>query len=380
MGTGIKFQVGVIGATGFIGAPYRREMREARDKFEIVALCARRREPLEAAAKEDGCGFITDEWRKVVDSPAVDLLMVATPDRLHHEAVMAGISAGKHIFCEKPVGADSRQAYEMWRACREAGLAHYVPFWSRYMAPFLRAREIVQAGILGEIKVIMYRWHNPRPASMPFTWRDDASLSAAGSIADVGSHAYDSVRWIVGAEATRVLAHAGVITPPKPDLGNVNLGEALEWGLAHAAAGSEKVRKGSAFDYATVAWEFETGAVGAITLSHAPYLRKGLAPELELHGTEASLSLDRERNTISVTRPGQKLPDIEELPQAGPENRFARYVYPALAERVSGGESAQPGLEDGYRVQIFTDAAALSARRGTWVETSELERPIPSRK
>lgn len=369
----MTFHVGVIGATGFIGTPYRREMREAGDGFEIVALCARRREPLEAAAKEDGCDSITDDWREVVDNPAVDLLMVTTPDRLHHEAVMAGIGAEKHIFCDKPIGADSTEAYEMWKACRDAGLAHYVPFWSRYISPFLRAREIVQAGLLGEIKVIMYRWHNPRPASMPFTWRDDASLSAAGSIADVGSHAYDSVRWIVGSEAIRVLAHADVITPPKPDLGDVNLGEALNWGSAHTAAESEKSRKGSAYDYATIAWEFETGAVGAITLSHAPYLRKGLAPELELHGTEASLALDRERNTISVTRPGQKLPDVEQLEETGPENRFAQYVHPALAERVSGGGSGHPGLEDGWRVQLFTDAAALSAKRGAWVETSELE-------
>ena len=52
----MKFRVGVIGATGFIGTPYRAQIREATDDADIVALCARRRGPLEEAAREDGAG------------------------------------------------------------------------------------------------------------------------------------------------------------------------------------------------------------------------------------------------------------------------------------------------------------------------------------
>lgn len=369
----MKFHVGVIGATGYISTPYRKEMREAGGSYDIVALCARRREPLEEAARDDGCDFITDDWRKIVEHPDVDLLMVTTPDKLHYEAVMAGIKAGKHIFCDKPVGANSKESYEMWKACRDAKLAHYVPFWSRYVPLFQRAKEIVESGTLGDIKVIMYRWHNPRPAGMPFTWRDDASLSAAGSIADVGSHAYDSVRWIVGSEAKRVLTHADVITPAKPDLGTVTLSEALDWGGGHSAGDSDKQRKGTAYDYATIIWEFGGGAVGAITLSHAPYLRKGLAPELEVHGSEASLAVDRIRNTVSIGYPGKDIPEVEKIDNPGLGNRFSQYVLPALKERVSGAESDHPGLKDGWRVQIFTDAAALSAKKGTWVELADLD-------
>lgn len=369
----MKFHSGIIGATGYAATPYREEMREARDDVEIVALCARRREPLEAAAEEDGCDFITDDWRRVVDHPDVDLVVVTSPDRLHYEPVMAAIRSGKHVFCDKPVGADSKESFAMWRACRDAKLGHYVPFWSRHLSLFRRAKEILHEGILGEIRVIMYRWHNPRPAGMPFTWRDDATLSSAGSIADVGSHAYDTVRWIVGSEARRVLTHADIITPAKPDLGAVNLSEALRWGGSHSGSDSERRRKATAHDYATVAWEFGSGAVGAITLSHAPYLRKGLAPELELHGTEASLAVDRVRNTITLGYPGRDEPEVETIDDPGRENRFSQFVFPALRRRISGEATDAPGLDDGWRVQIFTDAAALSAKRGTWVETAELD-------
>ena len=106
---------------------------------------------------------------------------------------------------------NANEAYEMWAAYRDAGLLHYVPFWTRFCDPFVRAREVLDSGALGEIHGVVYRWHNPRPMDMPLTWRDDDSLSAAGSIADVGSHAYDTLRWLLGREATRVQAHADTI-------------------------------------------------------------------------------------------------------------------------------------------------------------------------
>ena len=210
----MEFRVGVIGATGFIGSAYREEIRESSQDAKIVALCARNRGRLEAAAAEDSCDFITDDWRQVVEHPDVNFVIVATPDALHHEAVMASAKNGKHMFCDKPIGMNVGEAYEMRQAYREAGLSHFVPFWARCEPLFLRGKAIVDAGTLGDIRAIIYRWQNPRPAAMPFTWRDDATLSAAGSIADVGSHAYDAVRWLTGTEAKRVLAHAETITPP----------------------------------------------------------------------------------------------------------------------------------------------------------------------
>ena len=63
--------VGVLGATGYIGRPYRAEIREVADA-RIVALCARRHDLLAAAGVEDGAELITDNWREVVEHPHVD--------------------------------------------------------------------------------------------------------------------------------------------------------------------------------------------------------------------------------------------------------------------------------------------------------------------
>lgn len=369
----MQIGVGVIGATGYIGTPYRQEIRDSTDDARIIAICARRPELLEAAGREDNAELVTSDWREVVHHPGVNFVIVATPDALHHEAVMACAAAGKHLLCEKPIGVNVQQAHEMWKAYQQAQLAHYVPFWSRYLPLFERTRELVQSGALGDICSLVYRWHNPRPLDMPFTWRDDASLSAAGSIADVGSHAYDSMRWILGQSAVRVLAHADVITPAKPDLGEINLDEALAWGNTTERSATTNSRKGTAFDYASISFVMDQGAVGSLILSHAPFLRKGLAPELELHGTQLSLALDRVRGTITLTGPEDEDPIVETFTDEGFGNRFEKHVFPAIRAQLAGEPCHHPGLHDGYHVQCFTDAASLSSREGKWVNLADLK-------
>ena len=368
----MKFRIGVIGATGFIGTPYRAQIREAQDDADIVALCARRRGPLEDAAREDGAGFVTSDWREIVEHPDVDLVMVVTPDARHHEAVMECAARGKHLICDKPIGANAAEAYEMWSAYRDSGLGHFVPFWTRYLSVFGRTKEIVDSGILGEVRGVVCRWQNPRPEAMPFTWRDDASVSSSGSIGDLGSHAYDTVRWLLGLEAARVLAHAGVITPPKPDIGDPNLEEALSWGTSHASGDSERLRAGTAFDYGSISIEFAGGAVGYIMPSHTPYLRKGLSPDMEIHGTQASLAVERWAGRLVLARPEGDPEVLETVPDGGPVNQFAEFAFPGVRQRADGTDTDHPGLDDGWRAQLLTDAAALSAERGTWVDLDEL--------
>jgi len=368
----MKFQIGVIGATGYIGTPYRKEIRDSENDARIVALCARRQDLLAAAGEQDGADLVTGNWREVVDHPDVNLVIVATPDVLHHEAVLACAKANKHLLCEKPIGKTAQESHEMWAMYRGSQLAHFVPFWTRYISVFVRAREIVREGRLGDIRAVIYRWHNPRPPAMPMTWRDDSQLSSSGSIADVGSHAYETMRWLLGEEAVRVLAHADVVTPAKPDLGDINLEEALDWGGSHNIQDSAAVRKATAYDYADIAFELTGGAVGSLILSHAPFLRKGLAPELELHGTEGSLAVDRVTGNLTLAS-GERVEVLESIPSPSLGNRFAQYVFPALRAQLAGEECEFPGLHDGYRVQLFTDAAALSAQRGTWVDLAELD-------
>ena len=368
--------VGVLGATGYIGEPYRAEMREC-DGVKMVALCARRKEPLQKAADEDGADLVTDNWREVIDHPDVNYVVVGTPDAFHYEAVMAAAAAGKHVFCEKPLGMNSDEAREMTKAYLDAKtLAHFVPLWTRWSPGFVAAKQLVQSGVIGDVKAVVYRWHNPRPLDMALTWRDDPKLSSSGTIADVGSHAYDTVRWIIGKDAVKVLAHADTITPAKFDLGNVNLSEALECGETKIEG--KEARKGNTVDYASIAWEFEDGIVGSIILSHAPFLRRGLVPELELHGSEASLTVDRFHGKVTLGRPDNSVEVIKEVGPGGFDigNRFKKWVIPALREVMSGKSQLEvdsPNLIDGLKAQLFTDASLESSKLGEWVKVATFD-------
>lgn len=363
--------VGVLGATGYIGNSYRAELREC-EGVRMVALCARRKDLLAEAADLDQAELATDNWRDVVEHPDVDYLLVCTPDALHHEAVMAAARAGKHLFCEKPVAMNKEEAKEMLDAyLQQETLANFVPLWTRWSPIFVNTKELVDSGVFGEIKSVVYRWHNPRPARMGLTWRDNPRLSSAGTIADVGSHAYDTIRWILGQDAVRVLAHADTITPEKWDAGNINLTEALE--LEEKEMSGQASRKGETVDYANIACEFEGGAVGTLLLSHATFLRRGLVPELELHGAHCSIAVDRFHGKITMSRPDDTLEVVGTGPTGGFNigNRFKQWVIPALREVMNGKSQEDldvPNLYDGWRVQCLTDAALESSRSGSWVE------------
>ena len=369
----MQFNVGVIGATGFIGVPYRQALRDAPEQYRIVALSARRQDLLEAAGREDSADLITTDWREVVSHPDVDLVLVAVPDALHHEVALESAAQGKHIVCEKPVAMNAREALDIWSAYRDRRLGHFVPFWTRGVRVFQRVKQLLAQGLIGEVRGVVYRWHNPRLGSMPFTWRDNAQLSAAGSVGDGGSHAYDAMRWLTGLEATRVMAQAGVLTPPKPDLGEPNLEEALAWSEAHQPSDATSERVGTAFDYGNLMFELSNGGVGVLMVSHAPYLRTALAPDVELHGTEASLAINRWTGELRIARKPGESELLESVPEPDAVNRFTEHVYAGLQATIAQEDTEQPGLHDGWRVQIFIDAAVASAERGAWVETAEFD-------
>lgn len=363
-----EIRVGILGATGYIGSQYRRELRES-SNVAVVALCARRRELLEQAGEEDNADLLTDRWQAVLERSDINFVIVATPDAFHYESVMACAKAGKNILCEKPIGKNRREANEMWNAFRHSQLGNFVPFWTRFAPPFRKVKEIVDSGRLGTIQGIFYRWHNPRPPETPLTWRDNASLSTGGSIGDVGSHAYDTVRWLVGDEATRVLVHARTLSSDKPDFGDLNLREAMEQGSQLSSEPLER-KLASTPDFATIAWEFGGGAVGALVVSHASHIRKGICPELELHGSKASLAINRMTGDITLCDDG-KLETVANVPDV-PCNRFESYVLPIIRAHIEKTPPpSHPNLFDGYRVQCFLDAAIASAETATWQSISE---------
>lgn len=372
----MQFQIAILGATGYVAKSYRREIRECASEAKILAVGGRRQDLLRTVAEEDGADLFTGDWLQAIQHPNVNLVLICTPDAFHHEAAMKCAELGLNVICEKPIGANAAEAGEISSAIQAKQLGHFVPFWTRYIEVYRTAKAVYASGQLGEVRSFVHRWHNPRPANMPFTWRDDAALSSSGSIADVGSHAYDAVRWILDDEARQVLTHADVLSPHKSDLGDINLREAQELSRAPNASDGAALRAASAFDFASISLEMCSGAVGTMIVSHASFMRKGVAPELELHGTKGSLSIDRISGEVRLFLPDTPAETLAVTPDLGFPNRFRQFAFPALRESIAGRKADHPGIEDGYLAQIFTDAAARSAQQGRWVALAEIENEL----
>ena len=354
--------VGVLGATGNIGRRYRAELRAIPEQARIVALCARRIERLRRARDEDGAGLITTDWREVVAHPEVHVVLIATPDDQHLEPALECAAAGRHLICEKPVARTTAEAVAIREAFRETGLGHFVPFWSRYEPPLARARELIAGGAVGRVRWFTYRRHMPRTAGSAFTWRDDAAVSTAGAVADLGVHMIDVVRWILGEEPRRVMAQGQVLESSKPYAGELDMQEAA------ACTEAAEERRPTAWDHGTVLVELSGGITGVLMTSESARVRGGLSPELEIHGDTASLSADSSSGRIELLR-GDGPPRVETVATDAGVNRFGSHVLPALRERAStpaGSGSDHPGLDDGVQAARYVDACLNSAETGAW--------------
>src|SRR5262245_18557147 len=149
--------VGVIGM-GWMGLVHSRSYRMIADRFHSHGLRARLvicADDVEARAREaqDRLGFeqSATDWKQVVSHPEVQVVSVTSPNHLHLEMVRAAAAAGKHVFCEKPVGRSHPETAAIARAAREAGVLSWVGYNYRW-APLVRyARQLIRDGKLGTL-------------------------------------------------------------------------------------------------------------------------------------------------------------------------------------------------------------------------------------
>jgi 1,5-anhydro-D-fructose reductase (1,5-anhydro-D-mannitol-forming) len=138
----------------------------------------------------------------LMNDPGIDAVYIALPNALHHEAVLAGARAGKHMLCEKPFAMRADHAREMAAACKKAGVILRVAHQIRMDAAVTRVREIVQSGRLGRIVAMSLERTSASPPRK--TWRLDNSQS--GVMYDVGVHLLDLVQWVSGQPFVEVSA------------------------------------------------------------------------------------------------------------------------------------------------------------------------------
>jgi predicted dehydrogenase len=168
---------------------------------EVVAIASRDLGRAQAAANQLGIAKAYGSYEELFADPDIDAIYNPLPNHLHVPMTIAAAKAGKHVLCEKPIALDAKDA-EKLRDCPPDRLVTEA-FMVRYHPQWLRARDIVRSGELGEVRLIrgVFTYFNTDPQNV----RNMADIGGGG-ILDIGCYPITGARFIFEAEPKRVVA------------------------------------------------------------------------------------------------------------------------------------------------------------------------------
>jgi len=349
--------IGIIG-TGFARTTQLPAFAAA-EGARLVAVASGRRENAERVAREFGVAHVADDWRGVVARDDVDLVSVVTPPATHAEMATAALAAGKAVLCEKPLAMNADETDRMRQAARASGLLAHVDHELRFLPSRRRMRELIRGGEIGEVRhaKFSFRADSRADAGRAWDWWSDAG-AGGGVLGAIGSHAVDTLHWLVGARVSQVSAELTTHVAARPDAGGAARpvttdDEALL--LLHFAAGGGAGR-----------------ATGLVSLSMVE--AGGYGHAVEVFGTEGALKVEGggELWRARVGEGSWRRVETESAPLAAGmrDNEwsrgftvFARELVAALREGRHAVEGAAT-FDDGHHIQLVLDAARNAHESG----------------
>jgi predicted dehydrogenase len=154
----------------------------------LVAVMRRDESAAQQFADKHGAQLATTDAASVIEHPDVNIVYVATPPALHLEYALQVAAAGKACLVEKPAGRSLEELTRMREVFRAASLPVYVSYYRRHLPRFLKVKEIVQSGALGEISTVTYLMSKPAKTK---AWKLDVAASGGGHFYDLSGHMLD---------------------------------------------------------------------------------------------------------------------------------------------------------------------------------------------
>jgi len=152
-------------------------------------------------------GRAVADFKEAVSDPQVDAVIVATVNAALAEVSAAAIRAGKHVLVEKPAGISVKQVDELIALAKKNKVCVRVGFNHRYHPAFIKAREIFESGVMGEMMFVRARYGHGGRVGYDKEWRADPKLSGGGELIDQGIHLIDLAGWFLG-DFKKVDGHA----------------------------------------------------------------------------------------------------------------------------------------------------------------------------
>ncbi len=293
-------------------------------------------------------------WRELLASGTADAILIATPHPLHAEIAAAALRKGLHVLSEKPADISVLRAREAVRAAEETGKTYAVMLNQRTNPLFRKAREMVQAGEMGQLKRsvwIITNWYRTQAYYDSSAWRATWAGEGGGVLLNQAPHNLDLWQWICGMPAS-----------------------------IRAQCDVARYHRIAVEDDATLFARYENGATGLFVTSTGEYPGTN---RLEISGTKGKLVLengamklwrlarDEAEVRFSAAESLARVPVTEEeiIPE-GTETAH-RGILQNFADHILRGEPLIAPGADGLRELVISNAAYLSA----WSDSAEI--PIP---
>jgi predicted dehydrogenase len=354
-----KIRVGIVGATvtkggsGW-GANAHVPALRALPEYELKAVSTAHADTARASAEAFGAELAFDNYDQMLAHPDVDLVVVCVRVPGHYDLVVKALEAGKHVFCEWPLGRTLEEAERMAHLASARSLRTIVGLQAQSDPTLMYARELVEQGHIGEVLVV-----NLTYTSQAVTQRGEGRIwqadrrNAANTLTIAAGHTLDAMCFVVG-EFEEVSARlATTIT---------------EW---HNTETGQSVKVDSP-DWISVSGQLEGGAQASCLVATVPSNPGGT--RLEVYGTQGSLVLSGGSFHAGPTRlQGQRgsgpvapmdVPDrFTLLPEgfpAGPPRNVGQ-AYARIARALASGDPYQPDFAHALKRHRLIDAIEQSA-------------------
>jgi predicted dehydrogenase len=193
-----EVKVGIIGCGGIANGKHMPSLRKL-ENVKLVAFCDIVEERAQKAAKDYGTedAVVFTDYKELLELPDIEVVHVLTPNVSHAEISIAALEAGKHVMCEKPMAASSRDAKAMVAAAKRTGKKLTIGYQSRSTQAFQYARKLIQDGELGDIYYVKAPAVRRRGAPLWGVFLDK-DQQGGGPLIDIGTHSIDAALYLIG--------------------------------------------------------------------------------------------------------------------------------------------------------------------------------------
>ncbi|MEE3700704.1 inositol 2-dehydrogenase [Mannheimia haemolytica] len=333
-------KVGIIGA-GRIGRVHSESISKYVKGAEIKAISdVKITEELTAWAKSMGIPEVYDDYKKILQDPEIDAVLVCSSTNTHAPISIEAAQAGKHVFCEKPVDADPAKIREVLSAVEKAGVKFQVGFNRRFDHNFKAIKDRVAAGDIGEPHVIRVTSRDPEAPPIEYV------KVSGGMFFDMTIHDFDMIRYLSGSEVEEVFAVGTVLVNPE-------------------------IGKAGDIDTAVITLKLKNGAIGVIDNSRkAAY---GYDQRAEVFGSKGQIHITNDTGSTAVFSGENGV--VAEKPKYFFLERYMQSFADEISCFVDSVVNDKPTLvngNDGLQPELIALAAKKSLEENRPVKLSEI--------